>query len=70
MKTFQQFAEQAYSSKQIDEGLLSLGAKAIQYGTKYGTKAFRVVSIIFQFFNFPISPQSTENNSSVEKSVI
>lgn len=44
MKTFKQFSEQAYSSKaQIDEGLISLGAKAIQYGTKYGTKAFRVV---------------------------
>jgi len=44
MKTFKQFSEQAYSSKaQIDEGLFSLGAKAIQYGTKYGTKAFRVV---------------------------
>lgn len=40
MKTFKQFSEQAYSSKaQIDEGLLSLGAKAIQYGTK----ALRVV---------------------------
>ena len=40
MKTFKQFSEQAYSSKaQIDESLLGLGAKAIQYSTK----AFRVV---------------------------
>jgi hypothetical protein len=44
MKKFEQFAEQAYSSKaQIDESLLGLGAKAIQYGTK----AFKVVKRLF-----------------------
>ena len=48
MKKFGQFAEQAYSSKaQIDEGLLSLGAKAFQYGTRNVPKVFRSVKGLF-----------------------
>ena len=48
MKKFGQFAEQAYSSKaQIDEGLLSLGAKAFQYGTRNVPKVFRAVKGLF-----------------------
>jgi len=44
MKTFQQFAEQAYSSKQIDEGLLKqLGVKALEYGTRNAPKVIRAV---------------------------
>ena len=50
MKKFEQFAEQAYSSKaQIDEGLqlLGLGAKAFQYGTRNAPKVFRAVKGLF-----------------------
>jgi len=45
MKKFEQFAEQAYSSKaQIDEGLLG---KAFQYGTRNVPKVFRAVKGLF-----------------------
>ena len=48
MKTFQQFAEQAYSSKQIDEGLLKqLGVKALEYGTRNAPKVIRAVKGLF-----------------------
>jgi len=48
MKKFEQFAEQAYSSKaQIDEGLISLGVKAFQYGTRNAPKVFRAVKGLF-----------------------
>ena len=45
MKKFEQFAEQAYSSKvQIDESLLG---KAFQYGTRNAPKVFRAVKGLF-----------------------
>jgi len=49
MKKFEQFSEQAYSSKaQIDEfNILGLGAKAFQYGTRNAPKVFRAVKGLF-----------------------